>query len=65
MSKIKSFSFQNSDSPLNGEKIKQVSWGNPTRDDAKPYSAITLTMASGKVFVITQCLGEVQIDECV
>ena len=62
---LKSISLNPFDSPIEGQTILQVGWGNPARPNCPPYSAIYLTMTSGRVFVITQCYGEVSIDEVV
>lgn len=57
--------------PMIGKTVAKVAWGDPTRDPARdpaqvrPYSAITLTMRDGTVFVLTQCMGEVNIDQAV
>jgi hypothetical protein len=50
-----------------GETIAEMKYNVPEGwDYNKPqniYSAFTITMKSGRVFVITQCMGEMQIDE--
>ena len=58
---LKDISLQTGSSPIEGETVKSVSWGDSIDNRRRPYTAISLTMQSGRVFVITSLLGEVCI----
>ena len=52
-----------------GETIVKMTYGAPEgwpyADNLRHYGAFTLYMASGRVFVITQGMGEVSVSEAV
>jgi len=50
---------------LIGETIIETKWGNQTLPNYQTYGCQTLITKSGREFVITQAMGEVQLSEVV
>lgn len=48
---------------LQGETIVETRWGNSELPRMGPYDVQTLITASRREFVVTQCMGEVQLSE--
>jgi hypothetical protein len=50
---------------LKGETIVSTAWGNKELPNGQYYGVMTLCTKSGREFVVTQCMGEVQLTEVV
>lgn len=48
---------------LVGQTIKEIKFGHPEKKHCGSYGAYTLIMESGKRFVISQGMGEVNFSE--